>query len=151
MLPLITHSVNNTYLFTCVLNGKLVKVIFITPFCQVPLGIIPKNEAKTEGMVAILTHSSQYVPDALASSEITLSTGGKVVVENHKMHRILFGGDQMTAARARAGIDAKLNGDTKAQRLDGIIPVFEDWHSRTTFMDVSACLLFKFRTTHYMP
>ena len=97
MLPLITHGVNNTYLFTSVLNANLL-VILITPFCQVPLGIIPKNEAKTEGMVAILTHSTQYVPDALASSEITISTGGKVVVESHKMHRI---GD--TKAHAEVG------------------------------------------------
>ncbi len=42
----------------------------------------------------------------------------------------------MTAARARSAIGAKLNGETSLRRLEGIIPVFEDWHSKANFMGV---------------
>jgi hypothetical protein len=89
-------------------------------------------------MVAIATHISQnYVPSVSITEEITLSTGDTVTVEKMRMHRILVGGDQMTAARARSAIDAKSNGQTSAQRLEGIIPVFEDWHTKGNFMGVS--------------
>ena len=88
-------------------------------------------------MVAIATHISQYVPCVSIRQKKTLSTGDTVTVENMRMHRILVGGDQMTAARARSAIDAKSNGQTSTQRLEGIIPVFEDWHAKGNFMGVS--------------
>lgn len=92
-------------------------------FSPIPLEIILKNEAKTEVMVtvAILTHSSQYVLNSVQSTEKTLCTG----CGEAQNTPILFGDEQMTAARAIAAISTKINGDTRAQRLDGIIPVFE--------------------------
>ena len=102
-----------------------------------PLVIILKNEAKTEDMVAILTHIADYIPTVVASKETIISTGEKVAVDKSKMHHILVGGDHMTAARARAAIEAKGNGQTSFNRLDGIVPVLEDWHTKGNFMGVS--------------
>ena len=101
-----------------------------------PLGIILKNEAKTEDMVAFLIHIADYIPTIVASKETVISTGEKVAVDKSKMHYILVG-DQMTAARAKAAIEAKGNGQTSFKRLDGIVPVLEDWHTKGNFMGVS--------------
>ena len=101
------------------------------------MGIILKNEAKTEDMVAILKHIADYVPTVRASRIKNISTGEQVQVDASKMHSILVGGDQMTAARARAAKETQLNGQTSFKRLDGIIPVLEDWHTKGNFMGVS--------------
>lgn len=85
----------------------------------------------------ILTHISDYIPTVSSTVEKTLSTGEKVTLVEKKMHRVLVGGDQMTAARGRAAVDAKLNGQTAWSRLEGIIPVFEDWHTKGNVLGVS--------------
>ena len=48
--------------------------------------------------MAILTHIADYIPIVVASKETIISTGEKVVVDKSKMHHILVGGHQMTAA-----------------------------------------------------
>ena len=48
-------------------------------------------------------------------------------------HRIVVGGDQLTAARIRAAQKGKLNGQTPLSRLEGIISVAEDWHTKANF------------------
>lgn len=102
-----------------------------------PLGIILKNEAKTEDMVDILSHISDYIPTVESSKEVTLSNGEKVKEDQSVMHNILLGGDQMTAARVRAAQDAKDNAQTAYQRFEGFVPVLEDWHTKANFMGVS--------------
>ncbi len=58
-----------------------------------------KNEAKGDDMVDIMTHIHQYVPSIPMTRQIKLTTGECVDVTWERMHRILMGGDQMTAAR----------------------------------------------------
>ena len=43
----------------------------------------------------------------------------------------------MTAARVRAAQDAKANGQTSYKRYERVVPVFEDWHSKSNIMGVS--------------
>lgn len=50
------------------------------------------------------------------------------------MHPILFGGDQLTAARARGAKKAKINSVDPSLRFDGLIPIAEDWHARLNFI-----------------
>ena len=52
------------------------------------------------------------------------------------MRKILFGGDQLTAVRARSAVRAKINSTSAASRLQGIIPCAEDWHVKLNFLDV---------------
>ena len=43
----------------------------------------------------------------------------------------------LTAARACGVITAMSNATTTAKRLEGLIPVIEDWHAQVTLLDVS--------------
>ena len=55
-------------------------------------------------------------------------------VEN--MHKILLGGDQLTAERVRAACRVRQNSQHPAGHLEGTIPVAEDWHDKVCFMEV---------------
>jgi L1 cell adhesion molecule like protein len=52
-------------------------------------------------------------------------------------HPILLGGDQLTAARARAAQMTLCGESTSTGRLEGLIPVFEDWHAKQALLVVS--------------
>ena len=106
-------------------------------FVKVPLGILPKNENKSSDMVEILSHLHQYVP-MLEYTQDTIVPGTMVMVSVPKasVHPILVGGDQLTAARARTACKAKANEDKPALRLEGLVPVAEDWHPKVIFLKV---------------
>ena len=42
---------------------------------------------------------------------------------------LFFGGDQLTDERAGNAVDARSDGDTKFERLEGFLPKVEDWHA----------------------
>ena len=64
--------------------------------------------------------------------------------DSTKFFKILLGGDQLTIARVR-GTQCLFHGSDKAmKRLQGIIPVQEDWHARMNFMKVR--ILYSFIT-----
>lgn len=112
--------------------------VFIITHIQVPLGILPKNEAKGDEMVDILKHVHDlYVPSIEYTEETNISTGETVTIQKAKLHPIIFGGDQLTAAKMRSAQKARLNSETPADKLSGLIPVAEDWHSKANFLGVS--------------
>lgn len=88
-------------------------------------------------MVDILTHTHQYVPSMSYKEMKNISTGENVVIEKERMHPILVGGDQMTAARTRSAKKAKVNAETPSKRLEGIVAAYEDWHTKGNLMGVS--------------
>jgi len=98
----------------------------------VPLGITLQNQAKGNDMTDILTHLHQYVPQVPYTVEKTMS----VHTKEAQMHKILVGGDQMTAARTRAVLSSRSNGETPSNRLEGLIPLIEDWHTTANFLGV---------------
>ena len=49
-------------------------------------------------------------------------------------HRILFGGNQLTAKRARGKVRIRKNSTNSADRLEGLLPVSEDWHTKVVFL-----------------
>lgn len=51
-------------------------------------------------------------------------------------HTILFGGDQMTAARARGSQRVRKNSECGRDRLEGLQPVCEDWHAKLCLLGV---------------
>ena len=80
-----------------------------------------KNENKMDDMVDILTHMHQYVP-----LHIKLET----------LHHILIGGDQLTAERIKGAQSLRKNSTSGTGRLEGLVPVSEDWHAKVCFLQV---------------
>ena len=90
-------------------------------------------------MIKIATHVHQYVPIIEQEDQIQLTTNNVTVevTENSSvLHQLLFGGDQLTAARIRGAKQAKSNSVTAAKRLDGLFPVIEDWHTMVVLLEV---------------
>lgn len=96
-------------------------------FVQAPLGVILKNENRLEEMVEILQDLQRYIP--IASTE-----GGKKT----SFHQVIFGGDQLTAKRARSAIRIRDNSISDVDRLQGFVPASEDWHTKVVFLEVSS-------------
>lgn len=49
----------------------------------------------------------------------------------------LLGGDQLTVARVRGAQKLRCNEFTPADRLEGLIPFSQDWHSFVACLEVS--------------
>ena len=104
---------------------------------QVPLGILMKNENKMDDMVDILTHMHQYVPSHAATK--TVQVPGTEYPENvqlERLHHILIGGDQLTAERVKGAQSLRKNSTHAVGRLEGLVPVSEDWHAKVCFLQV---------------
>lgn len=113
-------------------------------YIQVPLGIIPKNENKLDEMVEIMSQLHQYVPAKEYNKEVFVEgacgVGTSVNVQDAVLHPLLFGGDQLTAARARGAKRIKMNGISPMTRLEGLIPCAEDWHAKVNLLEVYTVL-----------
>ena len=67
----------------------------------------------------------RYVP--VVSSDKTVEVDGTAVTYPHtELCPVLFGCDQLTAARARGSKSLRASHDTSLDRLEGLIPVVED-------------------------
>ncbi len=107
-----------------------------------PLGILLKNENKGSEMVEIMTNLQHYVPLVEYSEDHFIpSLGEAVQVPKASFHRVLVGGDQLTAARARGAKMAKVNADSPISRLEGLVPVAADWHTKLNFLGVGLHLI----------
>ena len=105
---------------------------------QVPLGVLPKDENKFEDMVCILEHFHAYVPTIRKERRYPItSTSEEAVVNEDRFHQVLLGGDQLTVARVRSCQRGRGNSDSAVKRLNGVLPVAEDWHARVTLLTVS--------------
>ena len=51
--------------------------------------------------------------------------------------QIPFGGDQLTACRARKCQSVRVNSDAASDSLRGLVPFASDWHAKVVFMEVS--------------
>lgn len=92
-------------------------------------------------MISILDSLHQYVPTVTSvhTTEIPGSSGSSEAVEFpvDNFHYVLFGGDQLTAVRARGGKNIRSNSERGRDRLQGLIPVIEDWHTKVCLLGVS--------------
>ena len=98
-----------------------------------PLGIHLLNENKVDEMCMIMKSLHKYVPKA--THQITNQDNTPISVI------FLFGGDQLTACKSRAAQTARCNDDNPVERLEGLIPVVEDWHARLTLTRVGCIML----------
>ena len=104
---------------------------------QVPLSMLFRNEIKHEDMVGIMTHLHSYVPtDTTVDECIDPTTNEAVPLYLDKFHHILFGGDQLTVERATGSKKERNNEDRGIDRLEGLVPVVEDWHAKVVVLKV---------------
>ncbi len=84
-----------------------------------------KNDQNHETTAAAMTQSC-YIPSLNQTKEVTTGIGKPV----------LFGGDQLTVARARGAQKAKIHSVSPLSRLDGFVPMIEDWHAKVILLKV---------------
>ena len=117
---------------------------------KVQLGLIFKNESINQDMIEILEElHEKYLP--VKKSDIITATGEEVdifeeldekylpinksdiTVTGEEVatvcEKIFFGGDQLTYERSSNCIDARSDGDSQYERLEGYISKVEDWHA----------------------
>ncbi len=109
-------------------KGCSLSHIIVHDIMQVPLGVLLKNENKGDEMVEIMSHLHQYVPSYEYAKKTYQTCTGELQVSLDHLVKIFFGGDQLTAARARGSKRARVNSLSKVTRLEGIVPCAEDWH-----------------------
>ena len=81
------------------------------------------------------------VPSTAAVGHYSLPNGDDMEFDDTKFHQILFGGDQLTVAWMRGTQALRDTQDKPIDRLEGVTPVVEDWHTRMTLMKVRAKML----------
>ena len=59
--------------------------------------------------------------------------------QDTKVHPIPLGGDQLTVARVRSAQKLRSNEYTSVDRLEGVIPFAQDWHTFLAFLEVRYC------------
>ena len=114
------------------------------PICinmQVPLGIQLLSENNLNDMSKLLENFHKLVPTHDKEGHLTLPNGEMLDFDDTSFFTVLLGGDQLTVARARGAQAMRASHDRPSDRLEGIIPVVEDWHSRMTLMRVISCTL----------
>ena len=89
-------------------------------------------------MVAIMKHLYQYAPLVeKCTDQYIPSIDETVKIWTGSSYPILFGGDQLTPARARGAKKAEVNSISPCARLEGLVPVAEDWHVKVSLLKVS--------------
>ena len=91
---------------------------------------MPKSETSHEDMIAIMEHFQQYVPLETETSTVDVEGIGEKEIHADRFHHVLFGGDQLTAKRARGSQYVRSNSLRGKERLEGLKPVVEDWHTK---------------------
>lgn len=95
------------------------------------LGLLELNENKQQDMVEILCHvNSTYVPYKYTED---VDHGSQPL---EPLVCLQFGGDQLTAERARNSKKSVINGHQAYQRLDALLPHAEDFHCSMNFVNL---------------
>eukprot|EP00731_Ephydatia_muelleri_P020858 Em0013g585a len=124
-----THHIKHLYSKQMALKSEVV-----------PLGVMLKNENVLGDMIDILDGLHQYIPTTTTSQTLDVCAEGghtrAVEVKLHNFSYIPLGGDQLTIARIRGSQSILSNSDNGEERLEGFVPVIEDWHTKMCFMEV---------------
>ena len=100
------------------------------------LRVLLHNENKLDEMGYIMDRFMKLVPQQPDEAIAVLPNGDMLEFDNTQFSKILLGGDQLTVARARGTRAIRRTESTPANRLQGLIPVIEDWHVRMSLMKV---------------
>ena len=79
-------------------------------------------------MIAIMEELQDYVPTVTEEVDLSIPNVGDRIAHAVYFHHILFGGDMLTAKRARGSQYIRSNSLRGTKQLLGLQPVAEDWH-----------------------
>ena len=79
----------------------------------------------------------QYVPTISTTLTVDVNDTEQAEVVIDDFHPILAGGDMLTTARARGSQRVHKCGHRPKDRLEGVLPVCEDWHCKVVLLGVS--------------
>ena len=89
-------------------------------------------------MILILDHFHQYVPTESSTERFKFPQSIETMDINiEHFHHVLFGGDLLTAKRARVGQRIHGNSERGKHHLEGLLLVAEDWHAKLCLLRVS--------------
>ena len=88
-------------------------------------------------MISIMETLQKYVPVQSEDAVVEIPDVGEKLVHADNFHYVLFGGDMLTAKRARGSKHIRSNSLRGLDRLEGLLPVAEDWHAKVCLMGVS--------------
>ena len=92
-------------------------------------------------MVEIMSHLNRYVPLTTVGSQVDiLSTIESVAITKVHFEKLLFGGDQLTVARAREAKKTRMNSTSAEKCFYGLILCVEDWHTKVVLLEVIYCI-----------
>lgn len=89
------------------------------------MGVIDENPSSTAGVIAIMDSLHKYVP----------------TVENDQLFSIPCHGDGLSVERMRDAKAARSASFTKEGRLEGLIPVPQEFHKRCILLQVHTLIL----------
>ena len=98
-----------------------------------------KNENKTDEMVDILDDLHKYVPSERSTQEFLIAPGKVFSLQLDHFSHMLLGGDQLIVARIRGAQRIRRNSYNGRDRVEGLVPVVEDWHAKVCFLKVLFC------------
>lgn len=98
-----------------------------------------KNENKTDEMVDILDDLQKYVPSERTTKEFLIAPGKVFSLQLDHFSHVLLGGDQLTVARICGAQRIRRNSYNGQDRVEGLVPVVEDWHAKVCFLKVLFC------------
>ncbi len=89
-------------------------------------------------MIDVLDTLHRYVPTKKTTHDFELASGKAYSLDIHRFHHLLMGGDQLTVARVHGSQRLRSNSNDGTARLEGLVPVVEDWHARVCFLEVGS-------------
>ena len=105
-----------------------------------PLDVLPKN-GKNEGSDPVTTHLHEYVPQMQQTQQMKQQSVPQTNETKQAYITKIFStytGRTPTdyIAHATPAIKVKSNGETPSCRMEGFLPVVEDWHAKFTLFGV---------------
>ena len=80
----------------------------------------------------------RYVPTQTNNVTITFAdTGETLTYAEHNFHPICCSGDQLTVACERTAQSVRHHSENELDRLEGLVPIVDDWHTNMTFVKVA--------------
>ena len=95
-----------------------------------------KNETKYEDMIDIMLNLHKYVPSKSVSKAVQVEES-EHTIEEKQLYPLLFGGDQLSVARYRGRKTIRRSSTNSVERLEGLWPIVEDWHTEVVVLKVS--------------
>ena len=108
-----------------------------------PLRVQLHSETNIDEVCEVLDELQKYIPtkDCITTYDVLVEGEHQCIeVNDSKQYQILTGGDQFSVARYRSVQSVRTNHDLTVERLEGFVPVIEDWHARLTLVKVKGSL-----------